>query len=528
MKSKWSKQVALLFFILVQINRATAQLLYPAESRPDIFTFFTPGLSATNPANSDMISKGVAFLSTPNGDGDGTSFIIRTFRDDNKVCMCLTGHQIVDYTQRIDRSGNRIALVNSDIRMNYLGADSLNNGINYTSIRNFSKSYIRQATVLEVPASPHNTVDAALILVDQNNLPADEYAMLGYSFEDAYWDRPEYWYSIGHSHGYPQRIVDNATYTDQFANSPAYLTLLSPKPYAIAEGASGSPVMIRLNTVATPVKAILSEGTYDRAYTGSFYSHFNWGWWPRRFDFFTKFSATKISVLEQAIRKHCWKKNDSAAISTSQSYRQTILVDNRASSNPYQQNTSLTSAIPLTTPSVALFQESLPECRTSRLHANTCDMAGFVLPTTYPGDNQDWQVTVSAKQINVGNDFNYTASGNSELELSTVVFFTNTAVSSAARRTEDIPSTANGNKRDQRFNVYPNPSPDGIFNIILPVTGQFNVTVSTLDGKNVYQSNCTANPFQVSLANRARGSYVLNVYDAQLNNKVIFTELIIY
>jgi len=524
MKSKLRKQIALLFFVLIQVT-AFAQPDHLIESRPDIFTFFTPN-RPNNPSNANEVSKGIVFLDN-RYNNKGSAFLIRTFRDDDKVCMCMTGHQLRRfYGETRPPAGQSIGIL-ADLYMNYLGKDTLDDDEYTTDVTQFSKSFLSSATVLDFYDYDSQGADAALILVDKNQLPSEEYAMLGYSFDDDYWDRPEYWYTIGHPLSYPQRISDSLTYAGSWMGKPAMVELLHSKPYASAAGNSGSPVMIRLNTVAAPVKGIFARGRTGSRYSDTFRASRESGF-EEDYRFSLRSGFTKINVLEQAIRQNCWKKSDSAAISTSQSYRQTVLVDNSTSTNPYNQNNSVSSAADLTITSALLFLAQLSSLSKTRMHANICNIQGFTLPTTYPGTNKDWQVTVSAKQINTGNDFNYTASGNSELELSTVVLFSNTAASSTARHVGDANLAAGDSIPDTRFSVYPNPSATGVFNILLPATGQYAVAIHSLDGKNIYQANCIANPLQVSLANRARGSYVLNVYDTQDDKKIVFTQLIIY
>lgn len=520
MKPKLLKHLCLFLLLAFQQGRSVAQpdrsIL---ESRPDLFTFFTPG-NPGNPFNADMISKGVMQL---DAGLSGTAFPIRTFRDDDKVCVCLTGHQVTAYNHdnRVVIRGKTIDL-NTDVYMNLLGKDSLANGVHYTSFTGFSKSFIKSATVLEHFDYDLAGKDAALILVDKKDLPAEEFAMLGYSFENDYWDRPEYWYSIAHPHRYPQRIADSMTYMSDY--NPDMVFFSTRKPYVLAEGGSGAPLMIRLNNTATPVKGIFSRIGGIPPYLLTFYAHIRDRYYSEKFYASTRITCTKIGVLEQAIRNHCWKKADSAAIAASSSYRETVLTDNKNNTNSYKQN-SIVSAV-ATLMALAQYTEAINAVQHTTLHANVCDIGGFTLPTTYPGGSQPWAVAIAAKQINVGNDFNYTADGNSELQLATVVI---NAASSTARKTDDVTSTETNvnNRSNDRFKVYPNPSPEGIFHIALPAAGSFSAAIHSLDGKSVYRTNCTGNPFTLRLGNLARGSYVLNIYDA-LQNKIVFTTMIVY
>lgn len=513
------------FFLLTLIVVSTAGAQpkeVPLQSLPEIFTYFTPG-KPTNPAGADIASKSIMLLdgSTPS-EGNGSAFLIQTFRDDNKVCVCLSGHQVRSYLGESAPTLNKSININRDIYLNYLGEDSIVNGEHYDRVTSFSKAFIGSATLLEyiydrTLSTPNSTYpDAALLLIDKNQLPLDSFAMLGYNFQNTNWDATTY-YVIGHPLGYPQRISD-ITYQD---NKDLVLFTQSQEPYALAGGASGSPLLTRSSNVPGVVR-----GIYVRARTIWDIEGLNYkSGRPAYLTYSTAHSFTKITTLEQAIRNHCWKKNDSAYISTNGSYMQTTIVDNSAAINPYSQNFDLHATSDLTKTSASIFSDAAIDMVHTRVNANICNISNFSLPATNPGSSKPWQITIAAKQANISENFSYTASDISSLELSTVLI--NAPISKAAKTQNSVeaPNVAAGTA-SQSFEVYPNPSAEGIFNLSMPTKGEFKVVVFSTNGQTVYQSDCRDNPFTIKLPNVATGTYLLKVYLKQSNTPVYQTTLL--
>lgn len=505
-----------IFFLLtlIVVSKTGAQPReVPLQSLPEIFTYFTPGKS-TNPAGADIVSKSIILLDGNNpSEGYGSAFLIKTFRDDNKVCVCLSGHQVSSFLGgSAPALGNNIN-INHDIYLNYLGADSIANGEHYDRVTGFSKAFLGSATLLEYIydrnlSTPNATYpDAALLLIDKNQLPLDSFAMLGYDFQNTNWNATNY-YVIGHPLAYPQRISD-ITYQD---NKDLVLFTQSEEPNALAGGASGSPLLTRSNSVPGVVR-----GIYVRGRTSWDIEDLNYKSGRRAYlSYSTAQSFTKIMTLEQAIRNHCWKKNDSAHISTNGSYMQTTIVDNSAAINPYSQNFNLRAASDLTSTSSSIFSDAAIDLVHTRVNANVCEVSNFSLPTANPGSSKPWQITIAAKQANISENFSYTASGISSLEVSTVLI--NAPLSKAARKQNSMEAPTGA--AAQSFEVYPNPSAEGIFSLSMPANGQFKVIVCNTNGQTVYQSDCKNNPFTIKLPNVATGIYLLKVYLTESNTPV--------
>lgn len=489
------------------------------QSQPDLFTYYNPA-ATDNPGGSGIVSKGVIELQKQ---GDlpyfSSAFLIRTFRADNKICMCMSGHQISNLFSNISHNpviGSAVHF-NSDIYMNFLGRDSVALGRNYNKITGFTKGYLSTATLVGYyDYNDENTImDVALVLVDKAKLPAASLGMLGYDFSDNNWQVP--FYSIGHPQSYPQQISKNLTIDGNYSS---YVSTATQLPYAMAPGSSGSPLLTQpqSETETSMVRGIFSGSPGTQTFDASLIIH------PLFFGVYIystdRLWFSKIKLLETAIRKNCWYKTDSANISRTGTYMQSAIVDNSSSTNPYNTNASVRSTADLTAASSAVFTESTPTLKTNRLHANICELGGFTLPAIYPGATMPWQIEVAAKQVNLAADFNYTASDNSELELSTVVM--GTAVTNTSRRLTDSETDADGNGSNRAggpFTIYPNPSSSGIFTIAsdgsLSADQAPTAAVFAADGKKVYQSRIYPDrKNNIDLHQYARGTYFIMV-----NNK---------
>lgn len=488
-------------FQMLTINAQPINL--PIESRPDLFAYFSP-VATNSPLKAADVSKAIIHLNsfidewTPGTGAKASAFLIHTFRDDNKICMCLSGHQV----KTLFTNGSPIvgspAPFNSDIYMDYLGEDEIVNGEYQNKTINFSKAFLSSVTLLAYEGDVQGGKDAALVLIDKNQLPSALIGTLGYDFDDNNWASSGY-YCIGHPNNYPQRIADNLA----FQQDQVFSVQLSGRlPYAVGFGNSGAPLLTRPVGVAGTVKGIFSQASGYQNFLGHLKSDFSTNY----FQYATTSYFTKMSVLEAAIRNHCWKKSDSTRISVNGSYKQTISVDNSNVVNAYSRYFTLSSASSLTQSSSSLFSESSSDEEYSRLNANNCSVGDFSLPTTYPGGSKSWRVTIAAQKINVFSGFSYAASGSAELELSAVV------IGSSAARQTNSQSPVMPEENNALFEVYPNPSSSGIYHLKLPAGGTFLVVVNSLEGREIYRASCNANPFTLQLPQIARGTYVLNVY----------------
>jgi len=491
----------------------------PIGSHPEYFTYFTPGSSAM-PPNASVTSKSLILLQTTDLffsehiATSGSAFLIRTFRDDEKICACMSAHQLgLPFTSVVDSIARK--QVQSDIYMNYLGRDNVVNDLHYNQLTRFDEGYMAAVSVRAYYFDPSTGRDIALVWINKNVLPSKSYSMLGYDFATGGWSNGRN-YSMGHSLKYPQRLSDSLE-MEWSSGDGSIVELKTKLPYAIGTAHSGSPVIQSLPNASEFVKGVVTQGDLHHDAPDNFGDNIDWA---------TQITINSMSLLESAIRRDCWKKADSAQISVSQSYKQSLTIDNTKGIAPYDQNQSISSASAITY-SAATETKKVAGVQESFLKANICGINGFTLPTAYPGGTDPWAVTVAAKEVNVSSDFNYEASGLSELNLASVVISTGTQ--STARWVDSVQAgtAVAGEESSTRFDVYPNPSPEGIFNVKLPATGSFRLAIHDLDGKFIYGADCTGSPFRFALPAVARGSYLLTVYNKQ-HDELVYRKLIIY
>ncbi|WP_344828261.1 T9SS type A sorting domain-containing protein, partial [Rurimicrobium arvi] len=166
--------------------------------------------------------------------------------------------------------------------------------------------------------------------------------------------------------------------------------------------------------------------------------------------------------------------------------------------------------------------------KVTELIANNCTIGNFTLPVVYPGTTATpWRVVVSAKSVDVNPGFNYTASGTSELDLTTIETYTRSATSRLADAADTASNTSvAGSGAAPGFKLYPNPSPDGVFFLELP-SGEKDIvytgSVMSADGKLVQRLDHMQSGAKASfnLSQQPHGMYLLNVHDPE--GRLVFT-----
>ncbi|PZF72868.1 T9SS type A sorting domain-containing protein [Taibaiella soli] len=499
----------------------------PPDSKTDIFTYFMPG-AATMPYGSDLASKGIIHINSGSRTigFSGTSFLIRTFLEDtpdsDKVCMCLTGHQIAKAIIPQTPVVGSLIPFNSAIYMDYLGDEQVAaSGQKLNRVTRFSKGYLSTAKLLAYTNSDADSTvgeDIALVLMNKNELPSLSFAELGYDFDNVNIWRNNGFYDVGHPWCYPQRISDNIQVTKIYTTTVNMNVAL---PYALAPGSSGSPVLVKPGAAGDPIVAtgvacalfLPKDSFVDLS--------------GKNREYGLSFQVTKINFIEQAIRKHCWNKHDSTDIATSGSYKRSVSIGNTDAGNAFNQNWTLSTTAALTSAATSLFStDPTQSMKITRLNANICNITGFSLPSAYPGSNTPWHAIIAAKEINVSSGFNYDASGTSELDLATVVIGA-TPASTSRQLDNNMTNGIAQESNNTLFKVYPNPSAEGIFHILTPTSGYYRIMVSSLDGKAIYQSNCTANPWEFQLSSAPRGIYLLTIYTLP-DNELVYQNRIVY
>ncbi|GAA4458571.1 hypothetical protein GCM10023092_27070 [Rurimicrobium arvi] len=496
----------------------------PARSRPDLFTFYSSN-NVNRPPGSDIAGKSVIHIAgvdptLPMESFGSTAFIIRSFRNDDRFCVCMTGHQAEIFNGGQSPTVPGYVSFNNNIHMDYLGEDDYANGTGYVRINNYSSAYLSHGELVEYFNDLPVGRDAALFLVDKSWFPSENFAALGYDFTPINEQSGGNHYVLGHGWDHPLRLSDYGVFQGGNQNSVDIFTSL---PFAFGSSSSGSPLLTRTSgtTVNPLVKGILSMGL-----TPTFVNEYAVDGIQRSYAYSSGGVFTRISLLESAIRKHCWNKQDSTAISGSGIYKQTVMVSNLKPQLSINQTVS--AATDISGSSAAFTKTAVDGKNITQFIANNCVMGGFILPVIYPGTTATpWRVVVSANRVDVNAGFSYTASGTSELDLTTIETYTRSATSRLADAADTASNTSvAGSGAAPGFKLYPNPSPDGVFFLELPATEKdivYTGSIMSVDGKLVQQLDHMQGGAKASfnLSQQPRGMYLLTVHNAE--GRLVFT-----
>ncbi|GAA4458564.1 hypothetical protein GCM10023092_27050 [Rurimicrobium arvi] len=499
----------------------------PVKARPNLFTFYTQG-AATMPSGSDLTSKGIIYINgvspriNPDRVNSGsTAFILRTFRDDNIICVCMTGHQVSDLVGGRTMTVPMAIPIGNNVSMNYRGEDNTIEDVDYVNVVSRSTAFLPYGVLAGLAFDESNGKDAALLLINKRMLPLTDFAALGYDFSADNAQTGGSYYSLSHPWNYPMRLSDNGTYA---SGDNDCMDVSFSQPYGMGDGSSGGPVFRRPSSASdlSPVKGIVSLAREPI----SSYWEFTAGALQVAHLYSTRERISRMSLLEPAIKEHCWKNADKNALMQSGAYKQTVMV-----SNPKPEltvNQIINAATDVSGSSAASTETTSDGKKVTYFMANNCTVGSFTMPTTYPGTATTWQVVVSAKQIDVNAGFNYSASGSSELDLTTVSSYSVSATSRLDGASDNSSSTSPeaGFDTAAGFKLYPNPSSDGIFYLELPAGKQtitYRGSVFSVDGKLVQQLGDMPGGGKInfSLSQQPRGIYILNVQTAEGNNVFI-------
>ncbi|PZF71093.1 hypothetical protein DN068_20560 [Taibaiella soli] len=496
----------------------------PIESFPGYFTYFDPA-AANNPPGSDTANKAILYYKDLRS--SGTMSLIYTDRNDDTICACMAGHQIRSFFPAGVVSLGPFAST-IDVYSDYMGRDSVAtiNGVTYhlnKNTGNYSKSVLTGGNLVAYYYNQAQATapDIALVLIDGRQLLNRKIGKLGYDLDKFNWGTSEY-YSISYPHNYPQRLQDEYEIT---VNGTDLAWVLTSLPFAAAPGSSGAPLIKRPGSPSEPwyMRGVMStanyvagEVVYDRFLNDNFEFSYEQGF-------------TKIGVIAEEIKRHCWKNRDSSYIIANGLNKKPTLVDNSINLAQFTTKRSITSASGI--PGVASFSGPLKKrIMASYIPGGEVELSGFTMPSIYPGDAADWLLVLAGKEINVLPEFSYTATGLSELTLGTVVGGVG-SLAGSARISDSIetpqPAAFNGKEINRQFSIYPNPSPEGAFHISLPLEGHYRVEVIGMDGKTVFHSGCDTNPFVVKMPAISKGTFLLNVY-ATGEHTPVYSQLVIY
>ncbi|WP_344828258.1 hypothetical protein, partial [Rurimicrobium arvi] len=334
--------VALSIILLLGATCVQAQLpqgVMPDLARPDLFTFYEDN-NVNMPAGADRVSKSVIYVQgvdpgLPNPyDGAGTAFIIRTFRDDDFMCVCMSGHQAKLLNGRVAPGVPSLIDTRTIISMDYKGRNYVNpsDGETYIALHEWASSYLTRAIVAAYYFDPSQPQlgDYALLLVNRRDLPSGNFVALGYDFGVINASNYQNYFSISHPLGYPQRLSKNLAYYNDANNMVEFDV---QKPYAMSSGSSGAPLV---NATTTSVQGIESYIKNWVTYTGASIAGptllYRYG---------LRMGFTRMSLLESAIKEHCWKNANKEQILSSGIYKQSVEVPNPKLSLLWNTNLSI-------------------------------------------------------------------------------------------------------------------------------------------------------------------------------------------
>jgi hypothetical protein len=495
------------------------------------FKYYSP--AATDmPAGAGLVSDALMLMSIPVQDfplaiETQTAFIINSYREDNKVCVCASGHGVQQWN---------IGQHYADIYTKYMGeyvpvpAATL-----YGALSSSLKSTVHFDLVAK--ADDDASGDWAVLLVSPDELPGG-YGQLPYVFNNLLYPNTPAgkYYSMHHAWAMPQRVSDSLSYATgmfrQFSTSSPFVTLdahpARVNPGGMGASTSGAPIM---NSYLLPPAVVgIYRGTrfgltpqvvvpqsevppYDL-------QRFNY---PDNFKYsnsavaFTKFSAP---ALMAAIKKHCWATKDSAAIENDTRYKTGVRQANTQQVNEFGTSRTVTSQSGLATAADQSYGESNPGA--ALLKASTLIIS---CPLATSATLQ--QISGLAKEVVLNSGFEYTATDSYWLDMNIVV-----SEPGSSTISRPVPINISRNRdtlKAENFVVYPNPSGDGVFYISFPGSAAGgHLTLSSMEGKQIYKGNMgNTNPYKLELSSLSKGTYVLNIYHPK-TGEILFNKLIVY
>ena len=477
------------------------------------------------PEEAQLTSNAIAGLVFPvpnNGIASGTGFLIKSYRNDGKICMCTAAHNV-----NLMQSSFWSSFRTIDIYMKYLGqpiwVPQLNAYFNKTT--SGFKSTV-QAKLVESLVS--NGQDAALFLINPQELPTIDFATLGYSFDYEYSPSSPLSYIIGHPYGMPQQLSDKLVYNQSLsANVPVTNFVIDAsgrKPAGIGLGNSGSPVLLRGNNsfVTGIFHEIIINGSNSETIP-EIELVLTDKQIPIIYD--TKgFVSTKMSVLQAAIKKHCWDNKTEEEIGIGD-YKKSVTTNNAEKRAEFYPTRTIASLNDLTIAANQPYRANNPGCILLKASHLTISC-----PITATADSKN--IYGLAPTVALINGFSYTATGDNSFEMNSVVL---EPTSAAASRFTSPGFLSNNSKPkiiatpSAAFTVKPNPSTTGIFEVTVPaatIIKSYTMTVTTIDAKPILQQTVyPAQKARINLSGKARGVYVLQIYD---NNKIVYGTQLVY
>ena len=435
----------------------------------------------------------------------------------DEVCMCTAGHTFEGVL------GTQVVF---DGYMKYRGKP-FDADTRYNETISGYKSTITATIVARLYSSD---ADIALLLVPKTMLPISNFTSMGYSF-DAVNQAGALYYTLHHTSGSPLRLADYLQYDPAHSanRSASQFVFTNFGNNAIGPGSSGAPLIYKGSTwqyvtgvlggaaaplndeTLIPQNELIEEDALRIA--------------SRRIRYARTIFATKISILENLIRKHCWPKGgDSSVLAQSGNYKKVAVVDNIEEWQQFQNNLTLDKIAQLNMMSSQSYKRNNPGWLF--LKAATLNISCPVV-----ADTNSKNIYGLATTIHLTDGFSYTATGDNTFQMNPVVVEPRSSAArsnfAAAKALNNTPLNNAPAVPPAGYKVKPNPSATGIFDITVPeATKKYSITVTALDGKLVDQKNIPAGGhIQVDISGSVHGQYVLNVYN---DNNIVYTTLLVY
>ncbi|WP_165836307.1 T9SS type A sorting domain-containing protein [Taibaiella soli] len=491
----------LLFFEKPQMASAQPPQA-PRGSFYDYYAYLFPLLTTTSGA--DTASTAVVALSYVTPDSflkAATGFFINTYRSDKKKCFCTSAHFINNYFSGTPSIGGKVSL---ESYFKYWGRPAPFNIIYNENLSSYSATLPAELVAYQFSQDNDGTADIALLLVDEDFLPIQNFSTLGYSFENSFTINDRF-FAVGHPHKLAQRIIDSVKYAfhDMFRDNYYMLSLDSRQN--TSTGASGGPILKKTSSGAYVTGALKGLRTYSQipdavvALTDP----------GKKLLYSGSIEVSSMSVIMDEIKANCWKSRTEQDLLASGDYKKSIKEDNSVLfSDHYGADKAIAGTSGIQSQRNAAYTTSNPGI--SLVTGKSIAITGIVDPGV---EANLATIYVVSPEVNLNDAFSYTSATGKELDVNSMVLEPATT-QAAQRRTGTIAneSLVPGVKENGVVVVYPNPT-SGFVNIVgLPKSEMpYNVQVYNAAGLLVRNESHMEEACRINLSDLPEGSYLVFV-----------------
>jgi len=513
-----NKQITICFLVcgIAFANPLLAQspaktLAAPKGSYTSFFNYFDPS-AAGMPANAANASKGVVAIENyqySSGDTSfGSGFIIRTRRNDGKVCLLTAGH-VISYIKDNPQPGDKIPM---DLYFQYLGRD--NNG--YAETISGIKASVPNATLADyneenvfVPESQQDLpLDYAILLIDKKMLPKKTVNSLGYNLNTVASSVGRY-YALGHPHSMPMRIANDLSYQGGY-NLVSQFSCSGNNN--IGYGFSGGPLfMVSTTQNNDAVIGLLTNGSTKEMFVpdAQLKGH------DDKISYFSGGIFLHLQYIADKIRQHC-QQAGAAAQTVTDPYLTPEDVDNTANWNAFQANFTANNLSGLASASSADYTQENPNSKLVR--SKVLKMNFEYIAST---QSQNLVTSCIASETDLESGFSFAADNNTEFSVYSIVPEPSTSTS----RIATAPLADAAIAQPTFFaTIYPNPSFTGNFSVDIednnPAKNEYYLQVLSFDGRVISQRKVLAGIHnELNIHGHANGTYIITIKDEKGNVK---------